>query len=116
MMIRPGAEMHFQTLNEAIRSTPDTDIMIENCLGQRYIGAGLSGKTIVINGTPGVHVPAGTMYGAETGGARFLYDDEGQLQGIRNLERMTVTRLTSSTAQSSSGASITTSIQMMFWL
>lgn len=53
MMIRPGAEMHFQTLNEAIRSTPDTDVMIENCLGQRYIGAGLSGKTIVINGTPG---------------------------------------------------------------
>ena len=43
MMIRPGAEMHFQTLNEAIRSTPDTDVMIENCLGQRYIGAGLSG-------------------------------------------------------------------------
>ena len=28
MMIRPGAEMHFQDLNQAIRSTPDADVMI----------------------------------------------------------------------------------------
>ena len=46
-----------------------------------------SSYSYVINGTPGVHVPAGTMYGVENGGARFLYVD-GQIDGIRNLERV----------------------------
>ncbi len=96
MMIRPGAEMHFQTLNEAIRSTPDTDVMIENCLGQRYIGAGLSGKTIVINGTPGnalgayldgctiyVHGNAGDATGyAMRGGKIFIEGNSGYRTGI----------------------------------
>lgn len=53
MNIKAGATLHFQQLNEAIRACKDSEIVVENCLGQRYIGAGLSDKTVIINGTPG---------------------------------------------------------------
>lgn len=46
-------KMHFKTLNEAIKSCPERDIIIENCMGQRYIASGLSQKNITIYGTPG---------------------------------------------------------------
>ena len=68
----------------------------------------VSGMTIVgqysyvQNGQSG-SIMGSTVYNVSTGGARFLYDDEGQLQGIRNLNRTTVARLTASTAQSSGG-------------
>ncbi len=45
--------LHFQLLNEQVRATEDTEVVIENCLGQRYIGSGLSDKHITINGVPG---------------------------------------------------------------
>ena len=45
--------MHFQPLNEAVRSAGSSPVVIEQCVGQRYIGSGLSEKTIEINGTPG---------------------------------------------------------------
>jgi len=45
--------LHFQELNQRIKEAEDSQIVIENCLGQRYIASGLSGKHIVINGTPG---------------------------------------------------------------
>jgi glutamate synthase domain-containing protein 3 len=45
--------MHFQKLNSLVRDSSDNVVIIENCIGQRYIGAGLSGKNITINGTPG---------------------------------------------------------------
>ena len=45
--------MHFAVLNERVRSEKDRYIAIENCIGQRYIAAGLSDKEIVLNGTPG---------------------------------------------------------------
>jgi glutamate synthase domain-containing protein 3 len=45
--------MHFQTLNEQVRASTDKEITIENCLGQRYIASGLSGRKITISGTPG---------------------------------------------------------------
>ena len=45
--------MTFTELNEKIRASRDTDITIKDCLGQRYIGAGLSGRSITIQGTPG---------------------------------------------------------------
>lgn len=44
---------HFQILNQEIRACEDTEIDIENCMGQRYIGSGLSGKTLRIHGIPG---------------------------------------------------------------
>ena len=48
-----AANMHFQVLNEKIRDHSGKKITIENCCGQRYIGAGMSGRSITINGTPG---------------------------------------------------------------
>lgn len=44
--------MHFQKLNEMIKKS-DGDVVIDNCLGQRFIGSGQSNKTITINGIPG---------------------------------------------------------------
>lgn len=45
--------LHFQSLNEQLKSSGDKDIKITNCLGQRYIGSGVVGKHITIEGTPG---------------------------------------------------------------
>ncbi len=42
----------WQQLNAEIRRSGD-DIVIDNCLGERFIGCGLSEKRIKINGTPG---------------------------------------------------------------
>ena len=42
----------FNSLNETIRNYND-DVEIANCLGQRFIGAGLSNKKLAISGTPG---------------------------------------------------------------
>jgi glutamate synthase domain-containing protein 3 len=44
--------MHFQTLNRQIKESSE-DVIIHNCLGQRYIAAGLSSKNVTIHGTPG---------------------------------------------------------------
>lgn len=46
-------DMHFMALNEMVRSSDDTAVNIDACNGQRYIAAGLSNKTITINGIPG---------------------------------------------------------------
>lgn len=46
-------EMHFKTLGELVRDAQDEEIVIEQCIGQRYIAAGSSGKKIEIIGTPG---------------------------------------------------------------
>ncbi len=43
----------FEELNEKIRNTTEKHIQINNCVGQRYIAAGLSGKKIDIEGIPG---------------------------------------------------------------
>lgn len=45
--------LDFKDLNEIIRSSCDTEVIIEGCAGQRYIGAGLSGRNMRITGTPG---------------------------------------------------------------
>lgn len=52
-MVIPANLTHFKELNDQIKGCPDPDILIDNCIGQRYIASGLSGKRIVINGTPG---------------------------------------------------------------
>ena len=44
--------MEFEALNRLVRQT-DGDVEICSCLGQRFIGAGLSEKNIVIHGVPG---------------------------------------------------------------
>lgn len=45
--------IHFKKLNEQIKNTIDSEIIIDNCLGHRYIADASSGKKITINGTPG---------------------------------------------------------------
>ena len=52
MNITAGA-MHFKDLNGLVRESEEKNITIDNCMGQRYIGAASSGKKITINGTPG---------------------------------------------------------------
>ena len=47
-----ACNMHFMDLNREIKAAPN-EVVIDNCMGQRYIGSGLSNKSIVINGTPG---------------------------------------------------------------
>jgi len=42
----------FKKLNEQIRTATE-DICIDECFGQRFIGSGIKGRTITINGTPG---------------------------------------------------------------
>ncbi|MDR1117366.1 MAG: glutamate synthase [Oscillospiraceae bacterium] len=48
-----AAKMHFKEINNCIRSAEEREIKITNCLGQRYICGGLSGREVLIEGTPG---------------------------------------------------------------
>ena len=41
----------FKELNELIRGSDE--VTVDNCLGQRFIASGMSGKIITINGVPG---------------------------------------------------------------
>lgn len=52
MKIEAGI-MEQKELNRLIQNSNDTEIIIDKCTGQRYIGSGMGGKTITINGTPG---------------------------------------------------------------
>lgn len=52
MMSLDAKALNHQSLNQQIRSMDD-NIKISNVLGQRFIAAGMSGKTIDIYGTPG---------------------------------------------------------------
>lgn len=45
--------MHFKDLNGLVRDSSEKNITIDDCMGQRYIGAASSGKKITVNGTPG---------------------------------------------------------------
>ena len=58
--------MHYQKLNETIRLAQDGEVIIENCIGQRYIGSGMSVKNIQITGTPG------NALGAYLNGSRIV--------------------------------------------
>ena len=44
--------LHFKELNEQIKAS-GAFVHVEDCYGQRFIGSGLKGKTLTINGTPG---------------------------------------------------------------
>ena len=57
--------MHFSALCKAVRESAGNDIEIRNCVGQRYLAAGLSDKTVVVHGTPG------NALGAYLNGARL---------------------------------------------
>ena len=51
-MIINAENVDYKNLNDALR-TDDTSLEIENCLGQRFIAAGMSDKNIRIKGIPG---------------------------------------------------------------
>ncbi len=53
MIIDIDETADFKTLNKNIRDSKDNSITINGCMGQRYIGTGISDKEIVVNGTPG---------------------------------------------------------------
>lgn len=52
-MIINAENLYYRELNEIIKGTPEREIIIDNCFGQRYIGTGVKGKEILINGTAG---------------------------------------------------------------
>lgn len=52
MRIKVG-QMHFKELSEWIKNSGESHLVLEECMGQRYIGSGLEGKHITIKGTPG---------------------------------------------------------------
>jgi len=45
--------LNHKELNKLIRTATAEGICIEDCFGQRFIGSGMKGKNITINGTPG---------------------------------------------------------------
>lgn len=53
MRIKVDRDTHFSMLNSQVRGTQDNEIIIDGCMGQRYIATGLSDKKVIINGTPG---------------------------------------------------------------
>lgn len=63
--------LDYRELNEKIR-TAEGDCRITECLGQRFIGAGLSGKTLEIEGVPG------NALGAYLNGGRITVFGNGQ--------------------------------------
>ena len=52
-MIINAKGRHFQDLNKEIKDCLDYEITVDNCNGQRYIGAGLENRALRINGVPG---------------------------------------------------------------
>lgn len=53
LKITATPELTYDILNNKIRTSEEKHIRIANATGQRYIGAGLSGRKIEIEGTPG---------------------------------------------------------------
>jgi glutamate synthase domain-containing protein 3 len=51
-MIVSARNLDFRELNRLIKASGD-NIRIDECFGPRFIGSGIRGKTITINGTPG---------------------------------------------------------------
>ena len=47
-----AGNLDFKELNGRIRAARE-DVCVDGCYGQRFIGSGLKGKTLIINGTPG---------------------------------------------------------------
>ena len=67
-----AGDRYFKILNEMVREAADDTVVIDDCLGQRYIGSGLAGKKLVINGTPG------TALGASLDGATIVVRGNAQ--------------------------------------
>ena len=64
--------MHFSTLNGLVRESGEQEIRIDGCIGQRYIGSGMSKKTLRIGGI------AGNALGAYLDGGVIITDGNAQ--------------------------------------
>ena len=62
----------YDELNKMIKDSADEKFELANVLGQRYIGAGMSGKEIKISGTPG------NALGAYLNGAKIIVHGNAQ--------------------------------------
>jgi glutamate synthase domain-containing protein 3 len=72
-MLRIDADsLDFPVLNEKIRQTDAKNIIVDNCLGQRYIGCASKDVTIEINGTPG------NALGSYLNGAKLIVNGNAQ--------------------------------------
>lgn len=52
-MVIDAQGMHYMDLNSLVRESSEEKTELNNVLGQRFIGAGLKGREIIINGVPG---------------------------------------------------------------
>lgn len=53
LKITASSDLTFDVMNKQIRESDEKHIKISHAVGQRYIGAGLAGRKIEIDGTPG---------------------------------------------------------------
>lgn len=53
MKIIDATDLDFRTLNHLFRYETDDEFLVKNCLGQRFIAAGMSDKKITLNGITG---------------------------------------------------------------
>lgn len=70
-MVIDANNKDFEVLNEEVWSAAGDETVV-NCLGQRFIGAGLKGKTIKIEGIPG------NGLGAYLNGAKIIVNGNAQ--------------------------------------
>ena len=63
---------HFEDLNNWVRACEDSEIFLDNLIGQRYVGAASRGKNIIITGTPG------NALGAYLDGSTILVNGNAQ--------------------------------------
>lgn len=71
MLLLSAKDLNFDALNDIVRKS-ESDCVINDCLGQRFIAAGLSSKFITINGTPG------NALGAYLNGAEIVVNGNAQ--------------------------------------
>ena len=72
MVINVDENTDFQVLNRKIRESGDSEIIVNGCIGQRYIATGEGHKKITINGTPG------NALGAYLNGGELFVHGNGQ--------------------------------------
>ena len=71
-MIIDAKNYDYTEINRLIRESSDEKIELNNVLGQRYLGAGTSGKELLINGTPG------NALGAYLNGSKIIVHGNAQ--------------------------------------
>ena len=70
-MVVNAKNLGYKEINEALRGK-ETDYTVENCMGQRFIAAGMANKNITVTGTPG------NALGAYLNGAKVIVKGNAQ--------------------------------------